>query len=121
MQSFCLWKSGSSVHRPACKQIMWVTFTFIDPQLPFHWPHCLYTASLLEGFCYYGNHDISSMPVVRFCSRKSEWKEEMEEKKSERLQWRNKKKWEKSERETKKKKNAFLHFIAVCYQGNCHM
>lgn len=41
-----------------------VTNSYLSP-----WPHPLLTASLLWGSCHYGNHDISSMPVVRFCSR----------------------------------------------------
>lgn len=54
----------------ACKQIIQrgiltlVTHSYLSP-----WPHPLCTASLLWGFCHYGNHDISSVPVVRFCSR----------------------------------------------------
>lgn len=44
--------------------ITWVTYCYLSP-----WPRPLCTASLLRGSCHYGNHDISSMPVVRFCSR----------------------------------------------------
>lgn len=63
-------KAVLHVHCQPCKQIIGkliltlVTHSYLSP-----WPHPLCTALLLWGFCHYSNHDISSVPVVRFCSR----------------------------------------------------
>lgn len=74
-------KKHLSIFLGTDQRIIWiitlVTNSYLSP-----WPHPLCKASLLWGFCHYGNHDISSMPVVRFCSR-----EGVNEKRKWRIKW----------------------------------
>lgn len=62
---------SSFTHSQVCKQMKSKRNSYLsDPYflLPLTSPS-LSTASLLRGLRHYGNHDISSMLVVRFCSR----------------------------------------------------
>ena len=95
-----------------------VTHSYLSP-----WPHPLSHRLLLWGFCHYGNRDISSELVVRFCSR-----EGVNEKRKWRIKREAAKEGGEEMREGVEGKErdfagvcGYPRSIAVCYQGNCSM